>query len=290
MKPVKNLPGSVQWLLDFANLGCIPGELNPQRFKSYHQYRLEKDNTNKNIPKIPRLARPSINLAPFLKKCLTKYDYLEILGTMSDDFMIARAKNGELILHGGKRHPTIEEFQGFFLKGFNEKSDYNMFRVYWRKFQSVFYRIIQENDKEELHFIVKKDFEDVKEKPAHELLQVVFECVWDFWNNQRALHSLLRQCPCCGAFWIAKEKKGRGKPQKYCYKKCENEFNQASRRKNSKASRDCKKRKRKKSRRDKETELISHFKNRGHTLQEAEVLAWTAMRNGETIEDYSQNK
>ena len=42
MKP-EDIPETVKWLLDFANLGCIPGEPNPQRFKSVKELMGHKD-------------------------------------------------------------------------------------------------------------------------------------------------------------------------------------------------------------------------------------------------------
>jgi hypothetical protein len=56
------------------------------------------------------------------------------------------------------------------------------------------------------------------------IIQVVCAYILDFWHNHRELRQHVRQCKCCGKFWIeAKTKK------KFCCKKCENRFNQASR-------------------------------------------------------------
>ena len=334
MKPVKNLPGPVQWLLDFANLGCIPGEPNPQRFKSYHTDTFQEYITNEHIPK---LKRPPIELCPPKKEKDTFYklspdeqrerfeeeiknlkpgeqihhslplhelikrfkDTKSTNRILRDGYIISISKDGEPVFHGKniELFPLIVDFcskKGILLKKnckhvfSHKKCNYSMAMTYWYIAQSFFNRVMQVNSREDVHPFVKMAFDYAKEnKPAHKLSQRVSQCVWDFWDNQRALHSRFRQCPCCGSFWIAKAKMGRGSPQKYCPGKCENEFNQASRRKNSKASQGCKNRKRKKSRRDKETELINHFKNHGETPETAEYIAREAVRNGQTIEDFS---
>jgi hypothetical protein len=56
------------------------------------------------------------------------------------------------------------------------------------------------------------------------LMQVTCAYILDFWHNHRELHQHLRQCKCCGKFWIEANTR-----RKYCCKKCEDRFNQASR-------------------------------------------------------------
>lgn len=332
---MEDIPKTVKWLLAFANLGCTPGEPNPQRYKSYYTYTFQEYITNKHIPK---LKRPPIDLLPpsswkkgddFYKlspqeqfkrleeetKNLKPGEEIshslplhEIISRfksfkssnhiLHDGYIISISKTGEPVFHGKdiELFPLIVGFcfeKGILLKKncrhifFHKKCNYSMAMTCWYIAQSVLYRVIQENDNEVLHPFVKMAFDYAKHnKPGHELSRWVSKCAWDFWDNQRSLHSRLRQCPSCGVFWIAKEKRDRGKPQTYCHEECENAFNQASRRKNSEASRICKKQKRKKSRRDKETELINHFKSRGQTLEDAECLAKDAVRNGQTIEDF----
>ena len=333
MESKEPLPETVQWLLDFANLGCIPGEPNPQRFKSYYTHTFQEYITNEHIPK---LKRPPIELSSPEKEKDTFYKlspdeqrerleqevkklkpgesivhklplheiikrFKNIKSTnhiLHDGYEISISRTGEPVFHGKniELFPLIVDFcskKGILLEAncehvfSHKKCNYSMAMTYWYIAQSFFNRVMQVNSREGVHPFVKMAFDYAKEnKPAHKLSQWVSQCVWDFWDDQRTLHPRLRQCPCCGRFWIAKEEMGRGKPQKYCHEECENEFNQASRGKNSEASRGCKKWKRKKSRRDKETELINHFKNRGETLETAEYIAREAVRNGQTIEDF----
>jgi hypothetical protein len=56
------------------------------------------------------------------------------------------------------------------------------------------------------------------------LEQVICAYALDFWHNHRELHAHLRQCKCCGKFWIETNTR-----RKYCCTKCEDRFNQASR-------------------------------------------------------------
>ena len=94
-----------------------------------------------------------------------------------------------------------------------------MAMTYWLIAQSFFNRVMLVNSGEGVHPFVKMAFDYAKEdKPAHKLSQWVSQCAWDFWNNQRALQSGLRQCPCCGSFFIPEGKRGR--PIKNCSPAC----------------------------------------------------------------------
>jgi hypothetical protein len=67
-------------------------------------------------------------------------------------------------------------------------------------------------------------FSGFKYSHDNTLIQVVCAYILDFWHNHRELHQHVRQCQCCGKFWI-EAKAGK----KFCCKKCEDRFNQASR-------------------------------------------------------------
>lgn len=56
--------------------------------------------------------------------------------------------------------------------------------------------------------------------------------VLDLRINHEKLYSRLKQCPCCGSFFIVKEKK---KPRKYCDDKCRAFFKPSSRQDNKEA-------------------------------------------------------
>jgi len=309
---MKDIPETVQWLLGFANLGCKEGKLNPQRFRGHTLPIVKRPPTEpptKKDRRYPNRDKPN-------NYFVDKAGYL-----WEGDKTTENPKfHGEAAFY-----PTLEEFEDFFSKnriipielspttfpiksvltGLEDNlseakravlSDYklNVHQVLINLFQGVRYVlgfIIQENDKKGVVDHYKKMFEKIKplatSQSNNTQLKAVYTIIFAFWDYHRMdLHPRLRQCPGCGAYWIADNVKKQGRPQEYCTKVCENEFNQASRRKNSESSQRCKKRKRKKSRRDKETELINHFKNCGETLETAKYLAKEAVRDGQSIEDF----
>ncbi len=87
---MEDIPETVKWLLDFANLGCIPGEPNPQRFKSYYTHTYQEFITNEHIPK---LKRPPVELLSPGKKDLSCRN---IIFRLSLQEQIKRLKPGEI--------------------------------------------------------------------------------------------------------------------------------------------------------------------------------------------------
>ena len=100
---MNKLPDTVQWLLDFANLGSNPGELNPQK-----------------QDKILRLKRPPIEPPPEI----TSLKPGECPHTGLDSNIIIDNKGYEWLRTWGKPiflgkkdyHPSLNEFKRFFLK------------------------------------------------------------------------------------------------------------------------------------------------------------------------------
>jgi hypothetical protein len=94
----------------------------------------------------------------------------------------------------------------------------------------------------------------------------IYACIMDFGINHKKLHSRLKQCPYCGSFWITEEK--RGKPQKFCSKKCEDRFNQNSRQ----VDQDNKKRCRSYGRLKAKKDIINYLRESGFTQLKAEEI------------------
>ena len=98
---MNKLPDTVQWLLDFANLGSNPGELNPQK-----------------QDKILRLKRPPIEPPPEI----TSLKPGECPHTGLDSNIIIDNKGYEWLRTWGKPiflgkkdyHPSLNEFKRFF--------------------------------------------------------------------------------------------------------------------------------------------------------------------------------
>jgi hypothetical protein len=310
MKLVKNLPEPVQWLLDFANLGCIPGEPNPQRFKSYHTDTFQEYITNEHIPK---LKRPPIELlSPEKKKSkntpcentifrLPLHEQIKRLRPgkipyliTDDGYVVSKAETGEPVFHGkNKDYPSIKEFKDFISKEripLNKKRDYGFLITCWYSTQSVFYRVIQGNDKEVLHPYVKElsDYA-IENKTAHKLSQWVFKYVRDFWNNQRALHSRLRQCRCCGKFWLIENTKI--KPRVYCSDKCNKAFHKQAREKNSKSSSASKKARRDRKKKNDYNTIKEFYIGTGYSKENAENHAekWVYVES-KTLESFKKEQ
>lgn len=274
----KDIPETVNWLLDFANLGCIPGELNPGRFKSYHIHTYREYITNEHIP---ILNRPPIELLPpppgkkedtfyklppdrqrekleeeiknlkpseVISHSLPLHEQINLFKKINsknqithDGYTISiKSSTREPVFHGKniELFPLIAEFcsnKGILLEKdcdhvFTHRNcNYSMAMTYWYCAQSIFNRVMLENEGENVHPFVKTAFDYmVVNTPSHELSKMVDSRGLEFWNDYRALHSLLRQCQCCGKFWISENKKGR-KRKIYCSKKCNDVFNSQSR-------------------------------------------------------------
>ncbi len=312
MTPAKNLPEPVQWLLDFANIGCISGEPNPQRFKSYYTHTFREYTTNEHIPK---LNRPPIELLPPAKEKDTfhklptdeqRKKFKEEIENMKpgetithlmplhalikiwkekgftnhilhDGYKISISNTGEPVYHGKniELFPLIVDFcskRGILLeKNCNhvlshKKCNYSMAMDCWHIAQSFFNRVIQENNTEDVHLFCEMAFDYAKKnKPNHELSEQVNGSAWDFWNNHRALHSRLRQCLCCGAFWIREKLKTQGRKRVYCSDTCKKRFHYDSRENQTKKKKENTKHKKENER----VGIINWICSKGHTKHEA---------------------
>jgi len=100
---MNNLPDTVQWLIDFANLGCYSGELNPQR-----------------QDKIIRLKRPPIEPPPEITSLTIGECPHTGLGsniiTDNKGYEWLRTWRKPIFLGKNVHHPSLEEFRKFFLK------------------------------------------------------------------------------------------------------------------------------------------------------------------------------
>ena len=108
MESKEPLPETVQWLLDFANLGCIPGEPNPQRFKSYYTHTFQEYITNEHIPK---LKRPPIELSSPEKEKDTFYKLSPDEQRERLEQEVKKLKPGESIVHKLPLHEIIKRFK-----------------------------------------------------------------------------------------------------------------------------------------------------------------------------------
>ena len=276
-----NLPESVQWLLDFANLGCRSGNLSLQRvfhrtaakrppaepttlkkvlfdscfFEEVMSKLDEKSFFNekrfKNVEEAlyqHKLLKHILFLNKKLNKGERVYEYMDENGNKW-----SKEQNGELIYIGNEDdYPSPEEIKDFLSKtGIKEGRKKLKYRDVKVIRNTVIHSLVYKSEIGNSHYVLRERIQsfvrkyikpkqiqlpdiniDGKEclinglKYSHDntLTQVACAYILDYWHNHRELPQYLRQCKCCGKFWIeAKTKK------KFCCKKCENRFNQASR-------------------------------------------------------------
>jgi hypothetical protein len=225
---VKVVLGPVQWLLDFANIGCKPGKLYRQDTVS--DLGIE-------------LKRPPVDPPPHsggkggVRVVIDTHDYI---------WFEMRDGSGKT-LYGGKKGewPSPKEYKDFCRKTrikINKRESLEnpfYFNEIWgavcrsfgpfyigqaEAFIHKYYNLkqIQLPDKS-LH-IKERLLNGFEYWHDNTLTQVACAHILDFWHHYRELRQHVRICRCCGRFWI--EAKTR---RKYCCKKCENRFNQASR-------------------------------------------------------------
>ncbi|MBI2470219.1 MAG: hypothetical protein HYV59_03130 [Planctomycetes bacterium] len=100
---MNNLPDIVQWLIDFANLGCYSGKLNPQRQDKI--FRLKR----------PPVEPPSEITSLKIGECPhTGLDSNIIIDNEGYEWL--RTWEKPIFLGKKVHHPSLEEFRKFFLK------------------------------------------------------------------------------------------------------------------------------------------------------------------------------
>jgi hypothetical protein len=245
---VKQSSKSVNWLLDFANIGSKPGVLSP--------HKLLESPIIKRPPNEPPPHRTSPKLVPDFGILTQPEPIVDKNGNAWRE-----TSEGDLVYCGkGDYYPSHKEFLCFISKtGVAEDLKDSEDSYYWLKqawtatFQALFCRM-EERQGVIFCAILAEGFVDMNyiyrqiplPKPnnlepgilingleyPHDntVTQVVCAYILDYWHNHRELHKCLRQCRCCGKLWLdMPAKNSRGGKKKYCCVKCENRFNQASR-------------------------------------------------------------
>lgn len=102
----------------------------------------------------------------------------------------------------------------------------------WKAVRAVIHCTMQKDDNENIGSHVKEMLEILMPTTncqTHPMPKTIYNAVFSLWTNRKGSRSRLKQCPCCGSFFIVKKERKRGRPQKYCPKKCEDRFNYPSR-------------------------------------------------------------
>lgn len=347
---MNNLPDTVQWLLDFANLGSNPGESNPQK-----------------QDKILKLKRPPVEPPPEI----TSLELGECPHTGLDSNIITDNNGYEWLRTWGKPiflgkkdyHPTLEEFKRFFFKAgippedakeslliniyeigsirlflkedeecknyifkgvLVSKSDLKDSEAKAHRFLKSFgiitrralVRVIRMYNKEEVRGFSIKELEDhiYKHYTASQpnssdyetvpldrtgrvfphdntLPCAIYAYILDLWYNQKELHSRLKQCKCCGLFWVIQEDRKRGRDRVFCSKACKRVFHQQSRSDNLKAVKTKRDRLKVKKQKEDYSQLTEFLLEKGYTQKEAEREAseWV-YRKGKSFKEFKRTR
>ncbi len=266
----KDLPKSVQWLLGFANLGSKPGELNLNAVR---------------ISGLQEIKRPPVD-PPHHCGRENHLRNTVVVKDMHYHWWTETIDGSEVTFYRGKKGdlPSPKEYKDFFRKTRikNNKRDDCLppLRAWFMVcsslspnvtivaehfiYRSYKYRQIPIPKPDEENLMLDKLINGLEYPHDNTLTQVACAYILDFWHNHRELRQHVRQCRCCGKFWIEKTRK------KYCCKKCEDRFNQASRQ----SVRESRRTQRKKLSKDEKTiapnEIINWLRKRGCTKKEAE--------------------
>ncbi|GAN31890.1 MAG: hypothetical protein DYG83_18145 [Candidatus Brocadia sp. AMX2] len=148
-------------------------------------------------------------------------------------------ENGKPVFAGhGKCYPTAEEFN-IFLGKYGFPPTGKEFEL-WNKVFYIFSYLarinmgIELSEYEESPYLIgeflRKYEKDNRVRFGGSLESTICACIYGFWEKRKDLHSRLKQCKCCGTFWIVEKRKGRGKPKSvFCDEVCGKKFGESSR-------------------------------------------------------------
>ena len=239
-----DIPETVQWLLDFANIGCKLGELNTQRVLNFEPVKRPPAEPPKDISKLTPKEIKYFNSKD--SKDWTPTELKSMFVVDDKGYEWVRAETG--VYYGGiprdKALPSMDAFVEFLSKNIaklpHESISYydliclqaEVLRFLYTVMSTV---IKRENDFTDSinDFLVPIFHYHTNVRNKNPLASMVCDYILEFWNQHQGLHPLLRQCKYCGTFWI-EEKSKRGRSRKYCSTECEDKFNQPSRENDSK--------------------------------------------------------
>lgn len=340
---MNNLPDTIQWLLDFANLSSKPGELNPQRLDRILSFKIKKDTKGKNVVeqiiKHPPIE-PSLNITILQPGELPHTGLDSNIVTDDNGYEWLRTRGKPVFLGKKDYHPSLEEFKRFFFKagippyetkesflitiqdigsvrvflkedeegknyvfkGFllskndlqdTEAKAYRLLKGFWTITSRALIRVIRMyNREEDGGFSIKEleahvckyytagqpnssDYETVPLDRKGRLFPhdntlpcAIYAYILDFWYNHKELHSYLRQCKCCGLFWVIQEDRKRGRNRMFCSEACKRVFHQQSRSDNQKAVKTKRTRQKEKKQKEAEKESFEWVSKKGKSFKE----------------------
>ncbi len=313
----KDLPESVQWLRDFANLGCKPGVLSlkrgygnakvkrpPSKPAALKKILFEYDCKAKILSNVDRLTIQKMNeIVAYVDKGIYSRKFLD----MNDNEWL-ETTTGETI-YCGKRsdYPLLKEIKNFLLEtGISKNGSKNenigevwlvaeaslcsmldahyLVKTYAQGFVHNYYNLNQiqlpkicVDDKDSL-------INGLKYEHDGSLIQTTCAYILDFWHNRREFHKYLRQCRCCGKFEFI-----QGGKWTYCGKDCKRVFDYRSRSDDLISHTEYREDLDKEVRELAYNDIIKCLRERGCTLKEAkEIYKKTKPKNRKSLKEFKR--
>ncbi len=117
-------------------------------------------------------------------------------------------------------------------------------------------------------------------------IQEINALVLNFWIKHKELLPLLRQCQCCGSFWIKNDKR-----RFFCDDVCNDAYNKQSRPSNSRSASASKKKKRTRTKKGDYSEIMDYYIKTGYSKEYAEEHArkWV-YDNNKTLKNFKRHE
>lgn len=318
----KGIPEQAQWLLEFVNLPFKPGILSV--FRPIVKP-LKRTPTKEPEPPKPLSAESIKKLRAYYKnEGFTRNAINERIAEVKRSQSIIDHKgylwdveNDKPVFVGHDNcYPTREEFNTFLEKhkfplvgevssdlGFPSCEEFGL----WNKVFHVFSYLARvsmgiepgeyEGSQSLAYDLCREHTESNRYSPINSnrvmfynnLEDTLLACIYAFWERNKDLHSQLRQCQCCGVFWITRNKKGRGKPGSvFCGEVCKKRFHESSREVNKKRVKTIRADNREYQKKEDSKKLVEWLKDKeGYTLKEAKNRAHKLVFiSGETFRNY----
>lgn len=237
-----DIPKTVQWLLDFANLGCRPGVFNPRKMFS------DVDIKRPPVKQPPPRTKPTVvsSEEEFLetdercawieheghvwKKVKNKMYYEGKRNAFPIEGAIIEGDKIQRIWSTGDPLVTLEDFQKLFPETkFDPDEGFLLPFSFWGKVRfAVFCKTnFGKKTHKPLEFYESSVHHLLGLRYPNPCLEKIQDSIRILWYEHKNLHPLLNLCQCCGIFWM--QKKTKGKPQVFCSIECKEMFHRQAR-------------------------------------------------------------
>lgn len=158
----------------------------------------------------------------------------------------------------------------------------------WENVRSVIMFVIRDNED---YISIKETFEISKSEAKlqnHPIPKTIYNALFDFLLISNGGRLQVRQCLCCGIFWI--KENTNGKPKTFCCVECNNVFNKQARHDNAKSVKTNRRYKRDAVLRNDYQKLVEFIVNKGLSVKDAhkEAEKWIH-KNRKSFAQYKKN-